>query len=103
MDLLHRLGYDYGYKLTTAVPCQTDAAKQTAFLIDTLGPLLTQIEAGKVVVNFTDAAHPTRNSRATHVWTQTGKGWPLLTVNSREQGPPQRRLQRPLPHPGPSR
>ena len=37
-DLLHRLGFSY--KLTTAVPCQADAGQQTAFLTDTLVPLL---------------------------------------------------------------
>ena len=64
-DLLHRLGYSY--KLTTAVPCEADAAKQTAFLADTLAPLLAQAEAGEAVVYFADAAHPTHNTRATHV------------------------------------
>ena len=55
-DLLHRLGYSY--KLTTAVPCEADAAKQTAFLTDTLTPLLAQAEAGEAVIYFADAAHP---------------------------------------------
>ena len=82
-DLLHRLGYRY--KLTTAVPCQADAAAQTAFLADTLAPLLAQAEAGTAVVYFADAAHPTHNTRATHVWTQTGKERPLLTVSGRER------------------
>ena len=82
-DLLHRLGYSY--KLTTAVPCQADAAAQTAFLADTLAPLLAQAEAGTAVVYFADAAHPTHNTRATHVWTQTGKERPLLTVSGRER------------------
>ncbi len=82
-DLLHRLGYRY--KLTTAVPCQADAAKQTAFLADALAPLLAQAEAGEAVVYFADAAHPTHNTRATHVWTQTGKERPLLTLSGRER------------------
>jgi len=82
-DLLHRLGYSY--KLTTAVPCQADAAAQTAFLADTLAPLLAQAQAGTAVVYFADAAHPTHNTRATHVWTQTGKERPLLTVSGRER------------------
>ena len=34
---------------------------------------------------FADAAHPTHNTRATHVWTQTGKERPLLTVSGRER------------------
>ena len=82
-DLLHRLGYSY--KLTTAVPCLADAAKQIAFLTDTLAPLLAQAKAGEAVVYFADAAHPTHNTRATHVWTQTGKERPLLTVSGRER------------------
>ena len=82
-DLLHRLGYRY--KLTTAVPCLADAAKQTAFLTNTLAPLLAQAEAGEAMVYFADAAHPTHNTRATHVWTETGKERPLLTVNGRER------------------
>ncbi len=82
-DLLHRLGYSY--KQTTAVPCQADAAVQTAFLADTLAPLLAQAEAGEAVVYFADAAHPTHNTRATYVWTETGKQRPLLTVSGRER------------------
>nr|WP_262906130.1 IS630 family transposase [Hymenobacter terricola] len=82
-DLLHRLGFSY--KLTTAVPCQADAAKQTAFVADTLAPLLAAAEAGEAVVYFADAAHPTPNTRATHVWTETGKERPLLTVSGRER------------------
>ncbi|AWM32995.1 IS630 family transposase [Hymenobacter nivis] len=82
-DLLPRVGYSY--KLTAAVPCLADAAKQTAFLTDTLAPLLAQAEAGEAVVYFADAAHPTHNTRATHVWTETGKERPLLTVSGRER------------------
>ncbi len=78
-DLLHRLGFSY--QLTTAVPCKADAAAQMAFL----APLLAQAEAGEAVVYFADAAHPTHNTRATHVWTETGKERPLLTVSGREQ------------------
>ena len=82
-DLLHRLGFSY--KLTTAVPCQADAAAQTAFLADTLAPLLAAAEAGEAVRYFADAAHPTHNTRATHVWTETGQERPLLTVSGRER------------------
>lgn len=82
-DLLHRLGYSY--KRTTAVPCRADAAAQTAFLAQTLAPLLAQAEAGDAVVYFADAAHPTHNTRATHVWTETGQERPLLTVSGRER------------------
>ena len=50
-----------------------------------LVPLLAQVEAGEAVVYFADAAHPTHNTRATHVWTETGKERPLLTVSGRER------------------
>ncbi len=82
-QLLHRLGFSY--KLTTAVPCQADTARQTAFVADTLAPLLAAAEAGQAVVYFADAAPPTHNTRATHVWTETGKERPLLTVSGRER------------------
>ncbi|RZK27846.1 MAG: IS630 family transposase [Hymenobacter sp.] len=82
-DLLHRHGFSY--KLTTAVPCQADAASQTAFVADTLAPLLAAAEAGTAVVYFADAAHPTHNTRATHVWTETVQQRPLLTVSGRER------------------
>ncbi|MBU6122997.1 IS630 family transposase [Hymenobacter siberiensis] len=71
--------------MTTAVPYQADAAAQTAFLTDTLAPLLEAAAAGDAVVYFADAAHPTHNTRATHVWTETGKERPLLTVSGRER------------------
>lgn len=82
-DLLHRLGY--AYKQTTALPCEADAATQTVFLTDKLLPLLAQAEAGQAVVYFADAAHPTHNTRATHVWTRQGQPRPLLTVSGRER------------------
>ena len=82
-DLLHRLGY--AYKLTTAVPCEADAARQTAFVAEQLTPLLAAAEAGEAVVYFADAAHPTHNTRPSYVWTQVGKERPLLTVSSRHR------------------
>ena len=70
-DLLHRLGANtlvaLSYKLTTAVPCQANAAVQTTFLTNTLAPLLAHTEAEEAVVYFADAAHPTHNTRTTHV------------------------------------
>ena len=77
---LHRQGFSC--KLTTAVPCQADAAVQTAFVADTLAAA----EAGEAAVYFVaDATHPTHNTRATCVWTETGKERPLPTVSSRER------------------
>ena len=75
----------FSYKLTTARPCQADADVQTTFLTDTLVPLLAQAAAGGAVVYFADAAHPTHNPRAPHVWTETGKERPLLPVSGRER------------------
>lgn len=82
-DLLHRL--EFSYKLMTAVPCQSDAGQQTAFLTDTPAPLLAQAEAGEAEVYFIDAAHPTRDTRATHVWTEMGKELSLLALSGRER------------------
>jgi transposase len=82
-ELLHRLGY--AYKLTTAVPCEADAARQMTFVADTLTPLLAAAAAGQAVVYFADAAHPTHNTRASYVWTQKGHQRPLLTVSGRER------------------
>lgn len=88
-DLLHRLGANtlvaLSYKLTTAVPCQADAAVQTTFLTNPLAPLLAQAEAGEAVVNFANAARSTHKTRPTHVWTETGRERPLLTVSVRER------------------
>lgn len=82
-QLLHRLGFSY--KLTTAVPCEADAARQATFLAEQLLPLLQAAEAGEAVVYFADAAHPTHNTRATRVWTRTGQARPLPTVSGRER------------------
>ena len=81
--LLHRLGYSY--KQTTALPCEADAVAQAAFLEQTLAPLLAEAATGAAALYFADAAHPTHNTRASHVWTQTGKERPLLTVSGRER------------------
>lgn len=82
-DLLHRLGFVY--KLTTPVPCQADAARQAAFVTDTLGPLLEEAQAGRAVVYFADATHPTHNTRCTRAWTEKGIARPLPTVSGRER------------------
>ena len=85
-DLTDRLHWlCYRYKLTTTVPCLADATKHTAFLTDTLAPLLVRASAGETVVYFVDAVHPTQNTRPIHVWIETGKERPLLTVSGRER------------------
>ena len=79
------------YQLTAAVPYQAGAGVQTVFLADALVPLLAQVAAGGAVVYFADASHPTHHThhtRATHVWAETGKERPLLTVSGRERGNP---------------
>ena len=47
--------------------------------------MLAAAEAGGAAVYFTDAAHPTHNTRATYVWTEKSKERSLLTVSSRER------------------
>ena len=81
-DLLHRLGFTY--KLTTALPCEADAAKQQAFL-DELTRLEAEVEAGEAVLYYADAAHPTHNTRSTRVWCAVGQERCLLTVSGRER------------------
>ena len=81
-DLLHRLGFSY--KLTTALPCEANAAAQTTFLAD-LAPLLADVATGGAVLYYADAAHPTHNTRCTRAWCATGKERALLTVSGRER------------------
>lgn len=81
-QLLHRVGFCY--KLTSPVPCQADAAAQTAFLAR-LTELEAQVEAGQAVLYYADAAHPTHNTRSTRAWCARGQQRPLLTVSGRER------------------
>lgn len=81
-DLLHRLGFTY--KLTTALPCEANAAAQTTFLTQ-LAALESEVEAGRAVLYYADAAHPTHNTRCTRAWCQVGEERPLLTVSGRER------------------
>lgn len=81
-QLLHRLGFCY--KLTTPVPCQAEALAQTAFL-GQLAELEADVEAGRAVLYYADAAHPTHNTRCTRAWCERGKERPLPTVSGRER------------------
>ncbi len=81
-DLLHRLGFSY--KLTTAVPCEANAAAQTTFLTE-LTTLMAEVTREEAVLFYADAAHPTHNTRCTRAWCATGRERPLLTVSGRER------------------
>jgi len=81
-DLLHRLGFTY--KLTTPMPCQANAAAQTAFL-EQLPGLEAEVAAGQAVLSYADAAHPTHHTRCPRAWCQGGKERPLRTVSGRER------------------
>ncbi|OGX82146.1 hypothetical protein BEN47_18780 [Hymenobacter lapidarius] len=81
-DLLHRLGFCY--KLTTALPCEANAAAQSTFLAN-LTPLLAEAATGEAVLYYADAAHPTHNTRCTRAWCATGQQRALLTVSGRER------------------
>jgi hypothetical protein len=96
-DLLHRLGFSC--KQTTAVPCQADAGVQTAFLTQTLSPLLTQAEAGEAVVYFADAAHPTHNPHHPRV-DANGQRTPAAHRQRPGTDQSQRRHPCRCPHPG---
>ena len=77
-QLLHQLGFSY--KLTTFVPCEAAPVRQAAFLAEQLRSVLAQAEAGQIGVYFTNAAHPTHNTRS----TRTGQLRLLFTVSDRE-------------------
>jgi len=81
-DLLHRLGFTY--KLTTPVPCLADAQAQADFL-EELAVLEAHVERGEAVLYYTDAAHPTHNTRCTRAWCEVGKELSLFTVSGRER------------------
>ena len=82
-QLVHRLGLRY--QLTTPVPCEADPVRQAALLNEQLQPLLRAAEAGRAVVYFADAAHPSHNTRSTRVWTRTGAPRPLPPVSGGER------------------
>ena len=64
-DLLHRLGFSC--KLPTAVPCEANAAAQTAFLTERTA-LVAEVTRGEAVLYYADAARPTHNTRCTRAW-----------------------------------
>jgi hypothetical protein len=82
-QLLHSLGFSY--KFTPPVSCEADPARQAAFLVEQLHPLLKQAEAGQAIVYFADAAHPTYDTRSARVWTRTWQPRLLPTVSGRER------------------
>ena len=78
-ELLHRLGFSH--KRTRSVPCEADAGKQEEFLCR-LDALLREPDS---VLYFTDAAHPTHNTRSMMAWIEKGQDWVLPTVSGRDR------------------
>lgn len=66
VDLLHRLGFVY--KKSKAVASKADDTAQQAFLSQVLPELLEEVASGQAVIYYSDACHPTHN-------TKTGRGW----------------------------
>ena len=68
-------------KVVVTNPPMTTMA--SSFCVSESMPVLSA--AGEAVVYSADTAHPTHNTRATHVWTERGKERPLFTVSGRER------------------
>ena len=80
VDLLNRIGFTY--KKTTEVPCEADAAAQSAFA-EELSALLKEKD-GTPVVYYADGVHPTYNSRSTYDWIEKGEILEQPTVSGRD-------------------
>lgn len=85
VKLLNRIGFTY--KSTKQIPSKADPEKQISFIENNFKPLIYKaIESnGKIKVYFTDAVHPTHNTRSTKGWIQKGKDFPLLTCSGRDR------------------
>jgi transposase len=69
--VLKRLGFVY--KLPKRVPAKASAAEQSAFLTQTLEPLLNAASDGKVPVYFVDATHAAYDAHAAYGWILRGQ------------------------------
>ena len=106
-DLLHRLGANardaLSYKLTTALPCRADAEAQTAFLTGTLAPAAGSSRSGHGGGLFRRRGPPhPQHPRHPRV-DPNEQGTAPVDGQWPGTGQPQRRPQRPRPHPGPPR
>lgn len=79
VKLMHRLGFVY--KKPQSMPAQADEAKQEAF-IATYEALMTGLGDDEIVV-FSDAVHPTHQSRPAHGWFPNNQKTTLKTSSGR--------------------
>lgn len=77
--LMHRLGFVY--KKPQSLPAQADEAKQEAF-IAAYEALMTGLRDDEMVV-FSDAVHPTHQSRPAHGWFPKGQKTALKASSGR--------------------
>lgn len=77
--LLHRL--NFSHKQTKSIPCEANAQKQEEFLVE----LETLLEQPESALYFTDAVHPTHNTRSLRAWIEKGQDWLLPTVSGRHR------------------
>ena len=81
VKLMHRLGFTY--KKPQSMPAQADEAKQEAFIAD-YEALMTQLGQDEMVV-FSDAVHPTHQSRPAHGWFLKGQKTAIKSTSGRKR------------------
>ena len=81
--VLHRLGFVY--KQTKQAPSRAEEEKQLEFLEQTLRPLLEEVDRGEAVVYFTDAAHPTHNTKPGRGWIRKGEDFTIDCNSGRKR------------------
>ncbi len=79
--LMHRLGFTY--KKPQSMPAQADEAKQEAFITH-YETLMTQLGQDEMVV-FSDAVHPTHQSRPAHGWFPKGQKTAIKSSSGRKR------------------
>jgi transposase len=79
--LMHRLGFSY--KKPQSMPAQADEAKQEAFIAH-YEALMTRLEDDEMVV-FSDAVHPTHQSRPAHGWFPKGQKTAIKSTSGRKR------------------
>lgn len=83
VDLLHRLGFVY--KQSKAVASKADDAAQVAFLSERLESLLKQVADGEAVVYYSDACHPTHNTKTSRGWIRRGQTFEIDCNSGRKR------------------
>ena len=79
--MMHRLGFEY--TKPQVLPAKADAAQQEAFIAD-YEALLRRLGADEMVV-FSDAVHPTHQSRPAHGWFPRGRKTAIRASSGRQR------------------